>query len=78
MVFNFILSILVFASMLMFQGRVAEPLTVGALTPLPAQGITLEPGNALIRVLEVVSPYGFVVTVHTQGIEDVLSEVPVG
>ncbi|MHC9237241.1 RIP metalloprotease RseP [Pseudooceanicola sp. 502str34] len=49
-VFNFILSILVFASMLMFQGRVAEPLTVGALTPLPAQGITLEPGDELLAI----------------------------
>src|SRR6056297_2831163 len=37
--FNFALSILVFGAVMMSQGKVAEPLTVGALKPLPAAGI---------------------------------------
>ena len=49
-VFNFVLSIAVFAAVMMAQGRVAEPLTVGELRPLPAQGVTLAPGDVLISV----------------------------
>ncbi|WP_111735491.1 RIP metalloprotease RseP [Roseovarius amoyensis] len=49
-VFNFVLSVLVFAAVMMTQGKVAEPLTVGALKPLPVEGITLEPGDELISV----------------------------
>ncbi len=49
-VFNFILSIAVFACVMMLQGRVAEPLAVGELKPLPVEGVTLAPGDELIRV----------------------------
>ncbi len=49
-VFNFILSILVFAAVMMTQGRMAEPLTVGELKPLPVEGITLEPGDELLSI----------------------------
>ncbi|MFY9240399.1 MAG: site-2 protease family protein, partial [Roseovarius sp.] len=38
-IFNFIMSILVFGAMMMTQGRVAEPLSIGELRPLPAQGV---------------------------------------
>lgn len=49
-VFNFVLSVLVFAAVMMAQGKVVEPLTVGALKPLPVEGITLQPGDELISV----------------------------
>lgn len=49
-VFNFILSIIVFAGVMMAQGKVAEPLAVGRLTDLPVEGITVQPGDELVRI----------------------------
>ncbi|MEX1233378.1 MAG: RIP metalloprotease RseP [Roseovarius sp.] len=49
-IFNFVLSILIFAGVLMFQGRMADPLEIGALKPLPAQGIELRPGDTVLDV----------------------------
>ena len=49
-VFNFILSIIVFTAVMMSQGKVAEPLAVGELTDLPVEGITLQPGDELVRI----------------------------
>lgn len=49
-VFNFVLSIVVFALVMMSQGKVAEPLAVGALKPLPSEGITLQPGDRLLQI----------------------------
>ncbi|MEL7279466.1 MAG: RIP metalloprotease RseP [Pseudomonadota bacterium] len=49
-VFNFILSILVFAAVMMIQGRAIEPLAVGELKPLPYEGITIAPGDQLLRI----------------------------
>lgn len=49
-VFNFVLSIFVFMAVMMAQGKVAEPLAVGELTDLPVEGITLQPGDELVRI----------------------------
>lgn len=49
-VFNFILSILIFAGFLLVSGRVAETPTVGALQPLPAEVVTLEPGDEILAI----------------------------
>lgn len=49
-VFNFILSIFVFAVVMMTQGEEIEPLTVGVLKPLPVEGITLKPGDEIISI----------------------------
>ncbi|QPM89505.1 hypothetical protein PSAL_007260 [Pseudooceanicola algae] len=51
-VFNFILSILLFAMLLLFRGDVAEPLTVGALRPLPAQAAAeqLQAGDQILAI----------------------------
>ncbi|SEK93274.1 RIP metalloprotease RseP [Roseovarius nanhaiticus] len=49
-IFNFALSILIFAGVMMFQGKMAEPLEIGALKPLPAQGIELQPGDTVLDV----------------------------
>ena len=49
-VFNFILSIIVFAAILIAQGRAADPLAVGEMRPLPTEGITLAPGDVLVSV----------------------------
>ena len=48
-VFNFIMSILVFAGIFLFRGQVAEPLTVGDLRPLPVQQ-TLAEGDVLLAI----------------------------
>ncbi len=49
-VFNFILSILIFAGFLLYQGRVAETPTVGALVPLPAEIAVLAPGDEILSI----------------------------
>ncbi|MFZ5961641.1 RIP metalloprotease RseP [Thalassococcus sp. BH17M4-6] len=48
-VFNFIMSILIFAGIFMFRGEVSEPLTVGELRPLPAVQ-ELAPGDVLLQI----------------------------
>ncbi|HEY9039206.1 MAG TPA: RIP metalloprotease RseP [Roseovarius sp.] len=49
-VFNFILSIAIFAGVVLTQGKMAEPLQVGSLKPLPAQGIALQPGDTVLDI----------------------------
>lgn len=49
-VFNFVLSIVVFAGVMMVDGKTAEPLQVGALRSLPAQGVALEPGDTVLDI----------------------------
>jgi len=44
------MSILIFGAIMMTQGRVAEPLSIGELRPLPAQGAMLEAGDVLIAI----------------------------
>ena len=46
-VFNFVLSILIFGGIILAQGKVAEPLTIGALKPLPVEGVELRKGDTL-------------------------------
>ena len=49
-VFNFILSILVFAAVMMSGGKTADPLTVGEMKPLPVAGIELRAGVEILSV----------------------------
>jgi regulator of sigma E protease len=49
-VFNFVLSVVVFGAVMMVQGKTADPLTVDEVRPLPVEGITLQPGDALLRI----------------------------
>ncbi|MEL6203910.1 MAG: RIP metalloprotease RseP [Pseudomonadota bacterium] len=49
-VFNFILSILVFAGIMMLQGTAKEPVEVGALKPLPPGIERLEVGDVILEV----------------------------
>ncbi len=49
-VFNFALSILIFAGVMMMQGQRAEPLAIGALKPMPAQGVELRPGDTILDI----------------------------
>ena len=49
-VFNFILSIIIFSGVVIVQGQMAEPLQVGALKPLPAQGVELKPGDTILDI----------------------------
>ncbi|MBC7163511.1 MAG: RIP metalloprotease RseP [Roseovarius sp.] len=57
-VFNFLLSILIFTAVMMSGGKIAEPLTVGALKPLPVEGVTLRPGDQIVRVAGLPIPPG--------------------
>ncbi|MGR3759276.1 RIP metalloprotease RseP [Roseobacteraceae bacterium NS-SX3] len=49
-VFNFVLSIIVFAALFMNQGVVREPLAIGELVPLPGAENQLRVGDELIAV----------------------------
>jgi regulator of sigma E protease len=49
-IFNFILSILVFGFVILSSGVAKDPLTVGALTPLPAEARGLQPGDELVAI----------------------------
>nr|WP_253196144.1 RIP metalloprotease RseP [Roseovarius sp. PS-C2] len=49
-VFNFVLSILIFAAVMMTQGKVADPLAVGELRPLPGENLTLQAGDRLLQI----------------------------
>ena len=49
-VFNFILSILLFAGMVMFLGRPTETPTVGQTVSLPSEMIQLEPGDQILSI----------------------------
>jgi len=49
-VFNFVLSILVFAAIVMVQGQAREPLTIGALKQMPQEIQSLEPGDEILRI----------------------------
>ncbi|RKF15253.1 RIP metalloprotease RseP [Roseovarius spongiae] len=55
-VFNFVLSILIFAGVMMVQGKPTEPISIGALKPLPVEGVTLQPGDRLLAVAGVPLP----------------------
>ena len=48
--FNFALSIIVFATLIMFRGIAAEPLTVGELRPMPGSDLSLLPGDEIIAI----------------------------
>ena len=49
-VFNFVLSIIVFAAIMMTQGKTADPLSIGEIKPLPVQGIALQPGDQIVSI----------------------------
>jgi len=49
--FNFVLAIAIFGGSIMYQGRVAEPLTFGELRPLPASYSTdLQAGDVMLDI----------------------------
>ncbi len=49
-VFNFIFSIIVFASIVLVSGRAAEEARVGSLIPVPEEIQTLEPGDLITAI----------------------------
>lgn len=72
-VFNFILSILVFSAVMMTQGKTADPLSVGALKPLPVEGVTLEPGDRILAIEGITMPG----MDEDEGFDDLIDELPV-
>ena len=48
--FNFILSIILFATVAMSTGKIADPPVIGKINPLPAEGIELFPGDEIIKI----------------------------
>ena len=55
-VFNFVLSALVFASVIMFQGEPREQLTVGEMVPLPGVFNELQEGDEILAVAGIEAP----------------------
>ncbi|MEP2715401.1 RIP metalloprotease RseP [Pseudophaeobacter sp.] len=55
-VFNFIMSIAVFTALALSMGAVRDPLTVGAVVPVPGVESQLRPGDELIEVAGVPLP----------------------
>lgn len=55
-VFNFVMSIAVFASLALYFGMVRTPLTIGSLVPVPGVENTLRPGDELLEVGGIVLP----------------------
>lgn len=49
-VFNFVLSILVFAGLMMVQGEVANPPTVGAVSATPYGNFDMQPGDKILAI----------------------------
>ncbi len=55
-VFNFIMSIAVFAGMIFLQGQAKDPLTVGDILTLPEANFELAPGDEIIGIEGLVAP----------------------
>ncbi len=55
-VFNFVMSILVFGMIFWSQGVSREPLTVGALNPLPGTAQGLQDGDEIVAIAGVTTP----------------------
>ncbi len=55
-VFNFVMSILVFAGIFMFRGVASDPLTVGEMLPLPAGEYALQQGDEIVAINGVPTP----------------------
>ncbi|MCT8160879.1 RIP metalloprotease RseP [Pseudoruegeria sp. SHC-113] len=49
-VFNFVLSIIVFAALALWQGQVREPLTVDQMLPHPVSEAVFEPGDEILAI----------------------------
>lgn len=66
-VFNFILSILIFSAVILFEGRPKEPLAIGDLQELPYT-VTLEAGDTLLSIAGLDIP--------EEGLSAIRSELP--
>lgn len=73
--FNFVLSIFVFAAVMMSQGKPIDPLTIGELKPLPTQGITLAPGDTVLRIAGLRVP-GMTENEDEDAFEDFIEALP--
>ncbi len=71
-VFNFILSVIVFAVVAIYSGQAREPLTVGALTPLPIEARGLQSGDVLLGINGVDFPQA-----GTEGYGEFLDALPI-
>ncbi|MBJ3762886.1 RIP metalloprotease RseP [Maribius pontilimi] len=55
-VFNFILSFLIFAAVLLFRGVASDPLTIDEVRPLPNAVEGLQPGDRLLSIAGIETP----------------------
>lgn len=55
-IFNFVMSIIVFAGVFMFRGEASDPLTVADLQPLPGVEQELRVGDEIVRINGVPTP----------------------
>nr|WP_216671250.1 RIP metalloprotease RseP [Mangrovicoccus sp. HB161399] len=49
-VFNFVLSVVLFAGVILWQGQATDPLTIDTLRPMPPAVQSLEPGDELLEI----------------------------
>lgn len=71
-VFNFIVAVIIFASVYMVQGEYRTPLTIGSINPLPSVGSELRSGDRVIAIAGVPVP----VVDGQSAVETLVSEVP--
>ncbi|MFC3058236.1 RIP metalloprotease RseP [Paenirhodobacter populi] len=70
-VFNFILSILVFAGVMMWSGRATEEPVIGSLYPLPEAVDMLRPGDRVLAIGGIDTPdYGALYAAASDGLPD--------
>ena len=55
-IFNFILSFLIFAGVLLYRGEARDPLTIDTMRPLPQQVIGLEKGDEILAIAGIDTP----------------------
>ena len=71
--FNFVLSVLVFGAVMMAQGKMAEPIEIGEVKPLPGDEIDLRAGDELLSIAGTALPD----LDETEGLDEFVKTLPI-
>ncbi|RBI77230.1 RIP metalloprotease RseP [Roseovarius sp. TE539] len=71
--FNFVLSVLVFGAVMMAQGKMAEPIAIGEVKPLPGDEINLRAGDELLSIAGTALPD----LDETDGLDEFVKTLPI-
>ena len=71
--FNFVLSVLVFGAVMMAQGKMAEPIEIGEVKPLPGDEINLHAGDELLSIAGTALPD----LDETDGLDEFVKTLPI-